>query len=136
MRASSFNRDVGSAVGLTLLGLTIIFILFTLLPFYGHGIHLRSHGEIFGSQVDFKGFAPFVWPLARIPATALALVGAILTPYLSLLLGPLLLVSLRLNWRHFRRQQRWLWIGTLAVNAASLLLTWPSLDLIRLWLAD
>ena len=136
MRQMNRLRAATSTIGFALLAVTTVFILFVLAPFYGNGINLRSYTEIAGSQVDFKGYAPFAWPIVRPPATLLAIFSAALTPALSLVLGPLLVLSLALNWGHVRRSRRLLWVCMLAANAAILLLTRDSLELIRLWFND
>lgn len=136
MRVLSSIRDSRSIIGVSLVVVTTIYLLFVVLPFYGNGINLRPYSDIAGSAVDFKGYEPFAWPMLRIPTTLLAWLGVILTPILSLILAPAFLVSLRLSWGILTSAQRWLWGITLAVNVSTLLLTWQSLGLIGLWLAD
>ncbi|MHB1135015.1 MAG: hypothetical protein ACYC4L_21805 [Chloroflexota bacterium] len=126
--ADAGNRRLA---GLLLLGLTTAYLLLAVLPFYGHGIHLRSLQEIGGSFVDPKGYAPFVW------FTPLAGIGVLVAGYLlpvSLALVPLL--ALGLKWGTPARGERALWLGTIAFNVASLAATWPARSLIGMWLAD
>ena len=131
MRAQIADAGNRQLAGLLLLGLTAAYLLLAVLPFYLHGINLRTYQEISSSLFDPKDYPPFLW------FTPLSAIGALVAgylPLLSLALAPLL--ALGLKWGAPARGERALWLGTLALNLAALAATWQARGLIGIWLAD
>lgn len=133
MRPTDTARSLAQYCGDVVLILTIAYLFFAVLPFYGNGIHLHSYQEIAGSLVDVKGYPPFVWFL---PLQAVAMLVAGYAPLISLPVTPLTLVLTVLKWRTLTRAERAFLLAACALNVAILALTWQQRGIILAWLVD
>lgn len=132
MRKDAF-RTISRTCGIIVLCLTLSYLLLALLPFYGNGINLHSYQEISGSLVDVKGYPPFAWFL---PLQGFGMLAAGFAPLISLLLTPVLLINLGLNWKSLRRIETIVWSASCVANIMTMALTWQVRGIILVWLAD
>ena len=134
--SASWPRPTARVCGALALGSALLFLLVAVVPFYANGIHLHSYAEIFGSQVDIKGYPPFTWPAVGLPLLLLAHLAYIFVPFLALPALAALALALLTGWRSFSGAERLRWLTALAATALILAGAWPIWTNLGTWIAD
>src|SRR5689334_4134037 len=133
---ASWARPTARVCGALALSIALLFLLVAVLPFYANGIHLHSYAEIFGSQVDIKGYPPFTWPAVGLPLLLLAHLAYIFVPFLALPALAVLALALLTGWRTFSAAERLRGVATLAATVIILAGGWPIWSHLGAWIAD
>ena len=134
--AIPWPRSVDRICGALALGIALLFLLVDVIPFYTNGIYLHSYAEIYGSQVDIKGYPPYTWPVVGLPLLWLAHLAYIFTPGLIIIALMALTLVLLINWRTFSLSERLHALVTFTIMALILVGTGSIWRTLGVWIAD
>jgi hypothetical protein len=134
--AASRPRKIARICGVLALSTWVLSVLVAVIPFYTNGIYLHSYAEIYGSQVDIKGYPPYTWPVVGLPLLWLAHLAYIFTPGLIIIALMALTLVLLINWRTFSLSERLHALVTFTIMALILVGTGSIWRTLGVWIAD
>jgi hypothetical protein len=127
---------LAGALALALLVTSAFYIVLAVVPFYAHGIHLRSFTEIAGSFVDVKGYPPFSWPALGGIMQGAAMLSVFFVRVFVPVLAAALVATTVVGWRSAPQASRIFWLASALLSSSLSLLAWTSQSIILTWLVD